>query len=82
MTKNEALKLAQTHVNKSSAVIVTADGNVFFAEQRHFATHNAREKNVELFEFSNDELVSVKESKKEESAPVAKGEDKPSKKAK
>lgn len=82
MTKDEAKKLAQTHVNKSSAVLVTADGNVFFAEQKHFATHNAKEKNVELFEFSNDELASGKESKKEDAEPKAKSEDKPTKKGK
>lgn len=77
MTKEQAKTIACEYINKSSAVLVAADGNVFFAEHKHFASHHAKEKNVELFEFSNEELLEAKPKKSE-----SKAEDKSSKKAK
>ena len=77
MNKNDALILASEHKDKSSAVFVTADGNVFFAEHKNHALHHAKELNIEIFEFENDELTTTKAPKAE-----AKSEEKPIKKSK
>jgi hypothetical protein len=66
MTKEQANKIASEHKNKSSAVYVTADGNVFFAETKNFAFHHAKEKNIECFEFTNDELSEAPTAKDEQ----------------
>ncbi len=72
MTKEQAIKLASEHKNKSTAVLVTADGNVFFAETKNFAYHHAKEKNIECFEFTNDELSEAPAAKDEQKTPSKK----------
>ena len=64
MERDEALNIAREHAGKSTAVIVISDGSVFFAPQSGFATYHAKEKGLNLFTFSNDELVSNEVVKK------------------
>mgnify|MGYP003344753766 CR=1 FL=1 len=71
MTKSEALKLAQDHIGKSDVILVTSDGSVFFKEHKGAADFHARDKKLELFEFSGEDLKAE-----------PKAEPKPSKKTK